>query len=239
MTRKAELQHLINIFAAPAEVAGDMAEAPRWRVPLLFMILSSAVIGWFMVPAITEPMRKVFISSFGESAAEGAMKSVAVSMLATRIVIEPLFVLTRWVLYAGMLCAGAILFSGRQAKLFGKVFAFIAYSEGIFILLNLITLLVIYAKGIEAIAAPDDLTVVKGAEFFLGYDHSGDILSAMLSKITPFSAWYIVVVTLGYSALTGIGRTKVLFIATTAWIILAASEAVQSKAAVLLLSAFN
>ncbi|HTK81009.1 MAG TPA: YIP1 family protein [Bacteroidota bacterium] len=239
MTRKAELLHLINIFAAPAEVAADLAETPRWRAPLIFMILCSALTGWFMVPAIVEPMRKIFISSYGEGAAEGAIKSVSMTMLVTRMIIQPCVVIVRWVFFAGLLTAGAFLSVGRQGQVYRKLFAFVAYAEGIFILLNIITVLVIYAKGIDTIASQADLTVIKGADQLLRDNFSGDLLSSILSTLTPFSAWYLVVITLGYHALTGIGRTKGLVIAIAAWIMFAALGELQSKTTLLLLSAFH
>src|SRR5690242_16824761 len=114
MTRKAELQNLINIFAAPAEVAADLAKTPRWRAPLAFMILSSVLTGWFMVPAIVAPMRQIFISSYGEGAAEGAMKSVSITMFISRMFIEPIVVIVRWGVYAGLLTVGTLLLAGRQ-----------------------------------------------------------------------------------------------------------------------------
>jgi hypothetical protein len=194
------------------------------------MLLSSLVIGWYMVPAMMEPMRKIFVSSFGEDTAGGAMKSIMKSMLIMQLLIEPVFKFVRWIVFAGILYVLSLAFVKGQGNIYKKLFSLVAYSEIIFILMSILTMLIVYSKGIESIQGMSDLTVFKGLDYFLKDGGSNSTVVMILSNINPFSVWYIITIAFGVSVLIRLPKSKAIFIASVGWILWLLASLLQSKA---------
>ncbi|HEV8537485.1 MAG TPA: YIP1 family protein [Bacteroidota bacterium] len=217
MTFKKEIANIFNILATPSEVFRDICEAPRWRVPFIFFVLSSITIGWFMIPAIMEPMKKIFYSSFGDSGSDAAISAIMKSMLVLQLILEPFFKIVRWVVFAGILFFLSMLFAKDIPNLFRRIFSVVAYSEAMFILMSTITVLFIYAKGLQSIEGSDDLTVVQGLEYFLKDKASNAALLAVLSNINPFSIWYILTVSVGLRVVADMDRSQAFATAAIGW----------------------
>lgn len=217
MTTKKEIANIFNILAAPAEVFTDVNESPRWRFPLLFLVLSTMTVGWFMIPAIMEPMKRIFASSFGESGSEAAMEAVMKSMLVLQLIVEPIFKIVRWVVLAGILYFISMLFVKDIPNLFKRIFSLVAYSETIFILMSVISMLIVYARGIQSIEGSDDLTVFRGLDYFIKGTTSNTALVTILSSVNPFSIWYVIIIAVGVRIVTQMERSKALATATIGW----------------------
>ena len=198
------------------------------------MLLSSVLVGWYMIPAILEPMRKNFVSSFGEQAAEGALQGVMNSMLVIQLLLQPAGTFLRWVVFAGILYLLSLAFVNDRARLFAKLFSLVAYAEVIFVLMSVVTLLIIYGKGLAGIQGMGDLTIFKGLEYFLGEGRANATLVTILSNINPFSVWYIITVAFGLSALMNLKKSTAVFVAGIGWLLWLLASAVESKAMQLL-----
>ena len=231
MTVQKEFLHLFNIIATPSEVFQDLNETPRWRFPLIFLIVSSVAVGWFMVPAIMEPMRRMFSSTFGEGGAEAAMKSVTKSVLVLGLVIDPLLKVVRWFVLACTLYLLSIGLIKDHPHLFKRLFSVVAYTETIFILMSILTILIVYAKGLVNIENSEDLTIFKGLDYFLKDKNANPSLASVLANINPFSLWYIATITIGLSIMTRLKRFEALGVASVSWLIWMIMGILQSKAA--------
>ena len=230
ITRKKEFLNLFNIIAAPTEVYGDINEFPRWRMPFVFLLISSLTIGWFMIPVIIEPMKKIFTSSFGEDASGGAIKGVMKSILIVQLIIEPVFKLLRWFVFSGSLYILSLFFVENDSHLFKRIFSVVAYAEGIFIFMSLLTLLIVYAKGLDSIEGENDITIFKGLDFFLKDRNSNPTLAAILNNVNPFSIWYVATIAIGLRVVNKIERLKSVGIASMSWLIWIALNIMQSNA---------
>jgi len=229
-----EIFHLFNIIPTPKEVFEDLNRCPRSRVPFLFLIVSSVIIGWFMIPAMVEPMRKIFQSTFAAAAAQAAINGVMKSMIIGQLFIAPAVSLLRWLALAGILYLLANMVAGNDGHLFARLYSVIAYSETIFILMNLLTLLLIYVKGIDGIESMHDLTIFKGLETLLDDKNPSRILRSLLSAFNPFTLWYMMTVSIGVHQITTIGRMKSLGMVAIGWLIWMLLSNIQEFAAKLL-----
>lgn len=183
-----------------------------------------------MIPAIMEPMRKTFAASFDEAAAEAAMEGVMKSMLVAQLVIEPVFTFFRWMVFTGILCLLCLVFADGRAQLFRRLLSIVSYSEVVFILMSVLTLLVVYAKGIDSIQSIGDLAVFRGLDYFLKVGESNAALATILNNINPFSVWYVVIIICGVSVVTELQKSKAIIVASVSWVAWIAVNLLQSKA---------
>jgi len=217
---KPEFMNVLNVVALPTEVFADTNQVPRWRAPFALLVASSVVIGWFMIPAITEPLRRVYAHSFGESAAETTVSTMMRYFLLLEILVEPMFKLLRWIVFAGVLYLLVLTVTRDRRKLFSRLFAITAYSESIFVLMSTLTVLIIYARGLDHIEGSSDLTVFKGLDFFFPGEPSANLaLTTLLTNVNIFSVWYIITVSAGIRLITGLNRFEAVGFATIAWLI--------------------
>ena len=229
MTFKQEFLNLFNILATPTEVYAEINTAPRWRIPFLFLVVSSTTVGWFMIPAIMEPMKKILASSFGEGSADVAIKGVMKSMLVGQLLIEPLFKLIRWLVLSTILFFITLLYVKGDSLLFKKLFSAVAYAESIFVFMSALTILIIYARGMNGIEAISDLTVFKGLDFFLKGKDQSTTMVTVLSNINPFSIWYVITIAFGISVFTKLQKSKAFIIASASWLTWITISILQSK----------
>ena len=212
--------NVLNVVALPTEVFADTNQVPRWRAPFALLVASSVVIGWFMIPAITEPLRRVYADSFGESTAETTVSTMMRYFLLLEILVEPMFKLLRWIVFAGVLYLLVLTVTRDRRKLFSRLFAITAYSESIFVLMSTLTVLIIYARGLDHIEGSSDLTVFKGLDFFFPGEPSANLaLTTLLTNVNIFSVWYIITVSAGIRLITGLNRFEAVGFATIAWLI--------------------
>ncbi|MDI6767791.1 MAG: YIP1 family protein [Bacteroidota bacterium] len=229
MTFKNELLNLFNVIPTPTVVFEDLNKAPRWRLPLLFTLLSYIIIGWFMVPVIMEPMQRIYTNSFGEAGANAAISYVMKFTLLFQLLITPLSKIIKWLIIAiCMYFFAQMLKKNKPGFFFNRYFAIVAYGETIFILMSLFTLLIIYAKGLSAIESSSDYQIFKGLNVLLSNNNSNLTLASVLGDINPFSIWYILTISIGIKVVTGLGRFKAIGVASLAWLVWMSTGFVQS-----------
>ena len=193
-------------------------------------------VGWFMIPAITEPMKKIFESSFGENGTESAVKGVMKSVLILQLVIKPALTFVYWLVLAGILYLLTIVLVNDHTNLYKRIFSVVAYTETIFIFMSILTVLIIYAKGLDSVEGAYDLTIFKGLDFFLTKRNSNPTLASMLSEINPFSIWYVLTISIGLSVVNKVNRMKAIGIAGMGWMIWIVVSLLQTQATKLLMN---
>lgn len=234
MNLQQEFLNLFNILATPTEVYREINITPRWRIPFLFLVISSTIVGWFMIPAIMEPMRKIFASSFGQGSADIAIKGIMKSILVAQLLIEPLLKLARWLVLSAILFFITILYVRGDSLLFKKLFSAVAYTESIFVLMSILTILIIYVRGMDSIEVMGDLTVFKGLDFFLKGKDQNTTIVTVLSNINPYSIWYVITIAFGVSVFTKLQKSKAFIIVSASWLTWITISILQSKVAAFL-----
>ena len=229
MNLQQEFLNLFNILATPTEVYEEINITPRWRIPFLFLVISSTAVGWFMIPAILEPMRKIFATSFGQDSADVAVKGIMQSILVAQLLIEPLLKFARWFGLSAILFFFTLVFVKGDSLLFKKLFSAVAYTETIFVLMSVLTILIIYIRGMDSIEGMGDLTVFKGLDFFLTGKDQNITVVTILSNINPYSIWYVITIAFGVSVFTSLQKSKAFIIAAASWLIWVTISILQSK----------
>jgi hypothetical protein len=230
MNRRQEILNLVNILATPTDVYRELHENPRWRMPLILLATSSLLLGWLMIPAVLEPMKKIFVASFGQDASAVAVQGVMKAIAVTLLVGDPFLKVIRWlVVVTALYCMARLSMKGHEPR-FRELFSAVAYTETIFILMSVLTTLIIYSKGINAIESPKDLVFFKGLEYFLAEPDTHPVLATVLSNFNPFSCWYVLSIALGLRVITGFQFSKSLLVAGMSWIIWISISIIQPEA---------
>lgn len=218
MTLKKEILHLVDIIAVPAEVFRDLHSEPRWRFALVFLAFISVVTGWWMIPAVLEPMRRIFESTFSGGTADAGIAGARVYVAFVEMGVDPVSHALRWIIVTSGIVIFSPLIGGEHVR-FKNIFSIVAYGETIFNLERVLTVLIIYAKGISTIENEYSLSVFKGLEwFFVDRNHPAVVIT-FLSNINPFSIWYITTISIGIGIAGGMRRAKTITLSVIAWLV--------------------
>lgn len=210
--------HLFNIIATPSEVFTEVDSNPRCGMAMIVLVVVSLVIGWFMIPALEQPMRKAISSSFGEESADTVLESTMRYFLFLELLVEPLLKVIRWLVLTMLLYLLSLPIIEQSMPLFKRFFCAVVYGEVVFVYMNILTILIIYAKGIDTVESAADLTIFKGLEFFLQDKNPGNALYTLLSNINIFSIWYVVVISMAVRVMGRVTMGEGLSISCLAWI---------------------
>ena len=220
MTLMREIQHLLNIIPAPSEVFNDLNKTPRWRMPAAFLFIISPAIGFLIIPAAIEPLRNIYEESFDSRAAEIALQSTTHYLTISYVAIEPFVKIVGWVFLSAAIYIIALLSRDTKPFTYKHVISVVAYSETLFHLMGILTLLIIYARGLDQISDPSDMIVFKGAEYFIDKNSVPHSIYSTLNNFNLFSIWYLAVASRGFQIISGIKYPRSLILVVTAWCIL-------------------
>jgi hypothetical protein len=225
MTLKCEILNLFNILAVPAEVFKDIDATPRWRMPAALLFFISPLIGFIIIPAAIEPLRKIYEEAFDTRTAEIALQTSTHYLTIINVIFEPLIKMSRWVILSAVIFSFISLYDRKRLLPYRKVFTFVAYGEIIFHLMGIISALIINIRGVHNISHPSELVVFKGINYFLYKNSVPAYVYNSLEYINPFSVWYICVLSRGVNILAGMRYVTSFVLVSAAWFtwILAAS----------------
>jgi hypothetical protein len=218
MSFRTELADIFNVLATPSEVFEEIKIRPRWRAPVLVTSISGVAIGWFMIPAIQQPLQSIYERSFGEDGAGVAMSSMIKAYFVSEVIVRTAAIFVRWLLFSFILY-GMVRLSVKKSSLYLKqVFSLVAYSEIIFVTMSILTVLIIYVIGLDNIETPSDTVIFKGLDLFLDRGGKNVELATFLANVNVFSLWYILIIAFGINMFTGQNKIRSVAISGIAWL---------------------
>ncbi len=218
MKFRMEVANLFNVLATPVKVSEEIRDNTRCRMPLMFSLASSLIIGYLMIPASEQILRGIYRHSFGPGDAGSALSPAIRVYFFLGVLIRACAVYIRWALCCALLYLLTRLVLPDAVLKVKPIFCMVAYAEIIFIAMAVLTLLILYAQGLERIESSGDLVVFKGVDDLLGLREDNPRIASVLSNINIFSLWYILVVSAGLRVLTGMKKFEALAITSIAWL---------------------
>ena len=204
MNIRSEVINIFNVLAGPSEVFENVIANPRCRAPVLFTLASSLIVGFFMIPVAEQPLRAIFTHNFGGDGAAAAVSSTVRFYLAAGMLVQTVMVFIRWAVFSFALYI-IVRSLDPLSDIHGKqVFALVAYSEIIFIMMSVLTVLILYLQGLEKIESSSDMVVFKSVDVLFDVRKSNDYLASLLANINIFSLWYVVLISIGVKVLAGL-----------------------------------
>lgn len=213
------LKNLLAVFAAPTEVFHRLKPNPQWLGAYLLVVLASIVIPVFGYP-LSRPLMLQTISHAG--GLEGAQLEQALEKAKQfqywGSLLIPLVLLIKWGALAGLLYSLAILAGSEQIR-FKELFAVFVFAEMIPLLMAVVNILLLYTRAPESIHHITDLQAIIGLDVLMS-DKTSDLpLFTLLNNLNVFNVWYVGVLSIGLSIMSGLGRIRSVGIVTTAWLL--------------------
>lgn len=218
MNFRSEVVNIFTVLATPSEVFEEIKIHPRWRAPALMTFISAITIGWFMIPALEQPLQNIYERSFGTNGAGAAMSSMMKAYFVSEVIVRTAAIFVRWILFSFTLYGIAHVSVKRSSLNLKQVFSLVAYSEIIFVAMAVLTVLLLYVIGLDNIEAPSDTVIFKGIDYFLVAQSRNVAIATFLSNLNVFSVWYILIIAFGISMFTGQRKSISVAIAGAAWL---------------------
>jgi hypothetical protein len=197
-----------NLLAAPTEVFSRTANRDRWVVALLFFSVLSAAVAFFQNPLERIAAEK----AIGESLPRAATSQALLWVL---YLVSLLSILVRSFVISALIWIALTTIHPHHRATYAKIFSMVIYSEGIFSLMKIVSVLILYAKGANAIHGPEDLKVPFGIDLI--FSTSKPQVGTIIQNLNLFSLWYIFTMSIGIMIHTGSSRVKALVVAASAW----------------------
>lgn len=228
-----EIGRIFGVFYEPGKVFADVAQKPRWIVPVLIMILVgcgfvyviSTHVGWDQIVRQSlerSPRTADLPADQKELAIQRGAKFGSVIGWVGAIVGPPFFILA----ISGVLTGLFNALLGTDLK-FSQMFSITAYAMMVRALFSILFALVIYLKPPEEV---DIQTSPFSAAILLSRQDSPKWLFALASSMDLFAIWVVILLAVGFStAARKLSFTKALIGVAIPWLfIVAISVAAQS-----------
>jgi hypothetical protein len=215
-------QRIAGVFFAPVETFADIARKPDILVPLLVILVVGYVTTFMVMPhldwdaLITQQAEMVKKQNPNVSDADIAqMGKFTTAMAKVMGYISPILVIIGYMIIALVVWGACRLMGG--AGDFKQALSTTLYAHFPRVLLGIIAAVVIMARGTVDPSAM--ATVVRSNPAFLVDMKESPVLFSLLSSIELFQIWTIVLLIIGFAAVTKLSRAKTTAIIISLWVI--------------------
>ncbi len=210
-----DLWRLARAPFAPKGVFVEQRESPTLWIPWALLIaLWAAVLVVLLLPLVIEFARNA------SAAAGRPLPDAAIGAIRIQVLAFPIAFLVLAVLLAGGIYYVVLVASGSAPR-FKGLMSVSVFSTTVAFLETLVTVIVLRARGAQAIQTPNDLQVSFGLDLLLPveYVQAHPALTAILRGIGPFQLWSLVITVVGLMALEKVPRGKAWTAALVAYVV--------------------
>jgi hypothetical protein len=180
------MQAFLDFFLVmfePVPVFERVRERPRFLAPWIIISVIAIIVTYLTRPFQAAAMQDIISRLPPEQAAQmsGAGQGGIVGLL----VGTPLFVLLMLVIGTGLLWAATAV-TGADAK-FKVVSSVLAYSMVTYSVVSIITMIILFVKGVGTVHSFADMRPPIGLDFLA--PNAGFFAATILNGINPFSIW--------------------------------------------------
>lgn len=219
---KGAFERIIGVLFSPGETFRDIARRPSFIVPLLLIVILG-----FVSTALTLPkfdyesflqqqadVMKKKNPNFRDSDLEG-MTPMLTASVKVMSWLGPLLIVLWWVIIAAILMLGTKIMGGRGT--FKQAFAATVHAWIPMTIFGIILTIVIVMRGsFDPLSAA---TLVKSNPAFLVDMKAQPVLFAILSSLDIFTIWFVALLVIGFSELSGLSRGKTAAVVVGLWVV--------------------
>ncbi len=209
-----DLWRLARAPFAPKGVFVEQRESPTLWIPWVLLIALWAAVLLALLPLVIEFARNASAAA-GRPLPDAAIGAIRVQVLAFPIA----FLIVGVLLGAGIYYV--VLVASGTAPRFKGLMSVAVFSTTVEFLQTLITVIVLRARGAQAIQTPNDLQVSFGLDLLapVEYLQAHPALAGILRGIGPFQLWSVVITVVGLMALEKVPRGKAWTAALVAYVV--------------------
>ncbi|MFW6172774.1 MAG: YIP1 family protein [Elusimicrobiota bacterium] len=206
-----QAENIIDIVFSPSKVFNKISRNSFWLLAYIFIAIGTIFFRILHFPFI----KQIFLSSWPPEAAKSLIQS-ARSLTIISAALAPLYLILKFFIIAIILWLLVLLFTLETN--FKKIFCLVVHCGIITFLGSILTILILYMRGLDSIESWTDIQISLGIDLFLGNIDLSLPFKTFLSNINLFSIWWIVLLMLGISIISNIPRIKSAFIAVFLWL---------------------
>lgn len=220
---KNSFERIAGVFFAPAETFADIARKPDFLIPLLVILVIGYATTFMVMPHLdwdamiaqqAEMVQKKNPNVSDADLAQMGRFTTAIAKVAAYI--GPLLVLVGYLIIA-LVVWGACRMMGGQGD-FKQAFSSTLYAHFPRVVLGIVATIVVMARGM---VDPSTMAaVVKSSPAFLVDMKEQPVLYSLLSSLEIFQIWTIILLIIGFAALTKLPRAKTAAIIVSLWIVM-------------------
>lgn len=220
---KNSFQRMVGVFFSPTETFEDIARKPDVLVPLIVLVLFTAITTFLAVPHIDfdaiaqkqiEQMQKQNPNMSDQDAERVARMTKSFGKMAAYV--GPIFIIIGWVIIALVLW-GAVRLMGGQGEYMQSLSTTLYAWFPRMIIGGIIGAVIIMSRGmVDPTQMP---SIVKTSPAFLVEMSEHPVLYALLGSFDVFVIWTIILLVIGFSALSKLSRAKTATIIVSLWVV--------------------
>ena len=216
---KHTFQIIANILGEPRAAFQALREQPNFFMVWVIIAFASIGIAWAVLPFSEHIGQAIMLEQGLDKAEIEETREAAAVLSIAGIFFAPLPLLIKWLFFAVFLWFGAQLLGSTEALKFKPMLAVVVHTELILVLSHLINAaLLLCFKDISDIQDSIDLQMIPGLHLLFGDHALGSMPLTFLSQITPFSIWYLVVLSLGVAIVGNLNRKRAELLAVLVWL---------------------
>jgi hypothetical protein len=220
---KNAFQRMAGVFFAPVETFADIARKPDIVAPLLLILvigfattfLAMPHLDWDAMVTQQAEMVKKQNPNMSDSDIE-RMGRITKSIAKVSGYIAPLLIVIGYLVIA-LVVWGACRMMGGQGS-FKQAFSATLYAHFPRVVLGIVATAVIMARGM---VDPSTMqTIVKSSPAFLVDMKTNPVLFALLASFEIFQIWTLILLIIGFAALSKLSKAKTAAIVISLWLVL-------------------
>lgn len=204
----------LEVFFDPFNLFGRLNARPNWLIPFIIVALAGVVSIFLMSPVVTHVMVRQIPEGVSAETQEQLVSMFKVSRY-YGILVSPLLLIIKWSISAFLLFSVSVLFGADIT--YRKVLALLGHASIITALDNLLSIGIVYMRGIDTIKSMDDVqSTVLSLNHILG-PTGQPVMRVVLESINVLTVWYMIVLVLGMASLTQVSRKQSAVIVGLVW----------------------
>lgn len=211
------LKIFANIIGKPSAAFRALKDQPNGFKAFIIIAVVSMGIAWAVLPFSQQI--KMLESGLDTPHIEQNQTTVERLSLLT-LLFTPFLLLIKCLISAGILYFGSQFLGSQQVLKFKSMFALVVHAELILVLSHLTNaVLLLGFKDISDIQTPIDLQMIPGLHLLFGDHPLGALKLTLLSQMTPFALWYLIVLSVGVAIIADLKRKRVEWLVVLVWLV--------------------
>ncbi len=204
----------LEVFFDPFNLFGRLNARPNWLIPFLIVAAAGVLSIFLMSPVMMHIVERQIPEGLSAEAQAQMISMIKVSRY-HGIVASPLLLIVKWSISAFLLFSISVLFGADIT--YRKVLSLLGHASIITALDNLLSIVVLYMRGIDTIKSMEDIqSTVLSLNHILG-SSGHPVMRVFLESVNVLTVWYMIVLALGMASMTQVSRKQSAVIVGLVW----------------------
>ena len=214
------LKILANIIGKPNAAFRVLTDQADWVKAFIIIALVSIGIAWAVLPFSQQVGHAKMLESSLDAPQTEQNQTTAERLGFLPVLVTPFSLFIKCLVSAGILYFGCQFLGSQQALKFKSMFAVTVHTELILVLSHLINAVFLLCfKDMSDVQKPIDLQMIPGLHLLFGDHPLGVLQLTLLSQVTPFAIWYLIVLSLGVAIVADLKRKRVEWLIVLVWLV--------------------